>query len=327
MRLSLEQVECFVLASKFGSFSAAARHLGRTQSTVSTAIANLEIALDVELFDRSTRSPTLTPAGNALLLEARTLYDRALTFERHGDALAAKDSPRVSLAIGIPYRQITPVLEEFAQEFPHTDLVVSNPRHGDAASLVLDDEVDLGIAFALPEYPEGLAFHQMGKLLMTHVAHRDHPLTAIDTPTFDDLRAHRHLAYVAHSRELPTSEYLQSTQTWETDTYNALVSLVKSNLGWATLPRQLILDEISSGELKELQLRAYPYTDWLVSVDLLWNRRRKFGRVESWLLDRLKHHRVHETGADGQDTTRTSAHPNTASRTSPRRSMSTHQRK
>ncbi|WP_309131351.1 LysR family transcriptional regulator [Brevibacterium sp.] len=304
MRLSLEQVEAFVLTAQHGSFSAAARALGRTQSTISSAISYLEIALDVEVFDRSSRMPTLTEAGQALLPEARALYDRAVTFERHGDALSENDSPSVTLAIGIPPHQIMPALEDFAETFPHTDLIIRNPDRGDASRLVLADEAELGIAFLLPEYPDELGFHQMGKLLMTHVAHRDHPLATMENPGFDELRGHRHLAYITHSSSLPTSEYLQSTQTWHTDSYEALTALARSGLGWATLPRQLILPEIASGELVELQLDAYPYTDWLVSVDLIWRRGRRFGRVEQWLLDRLRQHRVHEVGRDGQDTTR-----------------------
>ncbi|MCS6036963.1 LysR family transcriptional regulator [Klebsiella pneumoniae subsp. pneumoniae] len=50
--------------STAGSFSAAARRLRKSQSTISTAIANLEADLGVTLFDRATRQPTLTPQGS-----------------------------------------------------------------------------------------------------------------------------------------------------------------------------------------------------------------------------------------------------------------------
>ena len=41
MHYSLEQLEVFVLATQAGGFTAAARRIGKTQSTISTAIANL----------------------------------------------------------------------------------------------------------------------------------------------------------------------------------------------------------------------------------------------------------------------------------------------
>ncbi len=53
MMASHEVLQAFVQAATQGSFSAAARKLGKSQSTVSAAVANLEIDLDVVLFDRS----------------------------------------------------------------------------------------------------------------------------------------------------------------------------------------------------------------------------------------------------------------------------------
>lgn len=304
MRPTLEQVEVFVLAARHGSFSGAARAMGRSQSTVSTSIANLEIALDTELFDRSSRFPVLTAEGETLLPEAKALYDRGLAFERHGDSLSQGQPTNITLAVGIPHRQLSPVLTRFADKFPFVDLSIRNPANGDVRSSVLNDEALLGIAFALPDYPEELAFRQLGRLFMTHVVHRDHPLATLRNLSFDDIRDVRHLAYASYSRALPTSEYLQSTQTWHSDSYQALIELVKSGVGWATGPRQLILEEIATGELVELQLGAYPFTDWEVNVDLIWRRGRRFPPVDEWLRLQLCRHRIHELGRDGQDTTR-----------------------
>ena len=50
---SLDQLQAFVSAADHGSFSAAARQLGKAQSAVSTAVINLEIDTGVDLFDRS----------------------------------------------------------------------------------------------------------------------------------------------------------------------------------------------------------------------------------------------------------------------------------
>ncbi|RML81873.1 Transcriptional regulator, LysR family, partial [Pseudomonas syringae pv. maculicola] len=47
--------------------SAAARRLGKSQSTVSEAISRLEIDLGLALFDRSSKQPVLTDAGRVML--------------------------------------------------------------------------------------------------------------------------------------------------------------------------------------------------------------------------------------------------------------------
>jgi len=58
---------------RFGSFAAAARALGQVPSALSYRVRQLEESLDVLLFDRSSRQARLTPAGQALLSEARRI--------------------------------------------------------------------------------------------------------------------------------------------------------------------------------------------------------------------------------------------------------------
>ncbi|MGR5543219.1 LysR family transcriptional regulator, partial [Vibrio campbellii] len=73
---SFEQLKIFVTVSEVGSFSAAARKLGRAQSGVSQSIANLEIALNKVLFNRGKNTPTLTNSGKALLPIAKSILNQ-----------------------------------------------------------------------------------------------------------------------------------------------------------------------------------------------------------------------------------------------------------
>lgn len=304
MRFSLDQVDVFVACVDAGSFSAAARRLGRSQSTVSATVANLEESFGTALFDRSTKVPTLTPAGATLLVEARDLLDRALTLESHANSLAEGNPSQITLALDVPYHVVMPVLRDFAARYPHVDIAIRNPVRGDVAGLVLDGTADLGVSFALPGYDRRIEFHQMGKLIMSHVAHRSHPLAQRESVSFSDLQAYRHLAHSLHSIAIPTAEYLQSVQAWRADSYAAVIALLHGGLGWATVPRQLILDELASGELVDLQLEAYPHTDYLVGVDLLWGRGAPSSGAVTWLRGRMQAEKVSERGTHGVPTTR-----------------------
>ncbi|ROL67800.1 LysR family transcriptional regulator [Pseudomonas protegens] len=303
MRFSLEQLQMFVQAAQTGSFSAAARKLGKTQSTVSVAIANLEADLGVELFDRSSRNPVLTASGRKMLLQAEAVLERCLTLQANADGLSQVLEPQLSIVIETPYGPLMPALREFEQAFPYVDLLIRHPLSGDASELVARGDAVLGIAFSQPGYPQELEFQQMGKLIMLHVCHPDHPLARLDNVTFDDLHVHRRLAFSAHADKLPSSEYLRCSQLWQAENYLALLEMVRAGLGWATLPRQLIQRELAQGELVELQLGAYPHTDWLVGVDLLWARQRVMGKAERWLKERLLRHKVYEVDRRGQSTT------------------------
>ena len=68
--MELGELKVFVTVATEHSFSRAAIKLCRTQPAVSQAVRRLEEDLGEPLFDRSTKSAKLTPAGDALLPEA-----------------------------------------------------------------------------------------------------------------------------------------------------------------------------------------------------------------------------------------------------------------
>src|SRR6185436_5274033 len=65
--MTLKQLEAFYLAANLGSFALAAQRLHITQSSLSKRIAELETAVDRDLFDRSTKRAQLTEAGQRLM--------------------------------------------------------------------------------------------------------------------------------------------------------------------------------------------------------------------------------------------------------------------
>ncbi len=74
--LTSDHIDMLLTVIDKGSFSAAARALGRTPSAISMAIANLEAELGLVLFDRGTREPTPTAAMAALLPDARSIAEQ-----------------------------------------------------------------------------------------------------------------------------------------------------------------------------------------------------------------------------------------------------------
>ena len=64
--------------------------------------------------------------------------------------------------------------------------------------------------------------------------------------------------------------------------------------GWTTLPRQVVFDELERGEFVELNLVSYPYTDWLVGVDLVWKKAEPMGAAAAWLKSRIEQQPIFE---------------------------------
>ena len=94
-----EQVPLFLAVLDTGSFSAAARQLGRVPSAVSMAVGQLEAELGLQLFDRRGREPTPTAAARALEPQARLLAQQLQQLNQQALALHQGLEERLTLAI------------------------------------------------------------------------------------------------------------------------------------------------------------------------------------------------------------------------------------
>src|SRR5258705_1994701 len=113
--VSLDQLRTLIAAVDEGSFSAASRKLLRSQSVVSETISNLEEQIGVQLFDRSGRYPKLTPAGLALLGDARSTIAGVDLLKARAKGMSAGPEPELSPGIDVfyPIGAVTQVAKEF----------------------------------------------------------------------------------------------------------------------------------------------------------------------------------------------------------------------
>lgn len=120
--VTLDQFLVFATIADEGSFSAAARKLGRAQSAVTYAIQKLEDQTEGLLFDRSKYRPVLTEAGRALLPQARRVLAGFDDFRRTARSFTAGLEAEVHIAVDafVPMHGIYAVLCEFSQTFADT---------------------------------------------------------------------------------------------------------------------------------------------------------------------------------------------------------------
>lgn len=117
---TLASIESFVRSAEHGSFSAAARRLGLTPAAVSKNVAKLEADLDVRLFQRSTRSLTLTESGERFLREVSgglSTIKGAVANLTSGDGQPA-GTLRVSMSTSFGRDYILPLLGGFSKRYP-----------------------------------------------------------------------------------------------------------------------------------------------------------------------------------------------------------------
>lgn len=303
MKYSLDQLMTFEQVARSGSFSAAARVMKRSQSSVNMAMSNLEDEFNLSLFVRTPRQISLTPEGNTLREYVKTVLEQCNALEQRVSAFNIETEAHVSLAIEVPYKTVAAVLYEFAMQFPQVDIHVREPFQGDVEAMVRKNEVDVGISMSRPVDSDAIEFVQLGKLIMVHVVSSEHPLAKCLPVSFADLHRWRHITFGEQQKTIPSTEYLGSPLIWRVESYNAMIDATLAGLGWASVPRIFVQRELEEGILTELRQKEYPHTDWIVGVDLLWSRKKRAGRAMNWLIDRLLKNKIFEKDHAGNSTT------------------------
>ena len=112
------QLECFIAVAEYLNFSKASRELKITQPAVSHQIQTLEEELGVKLFNRTSKSVTLTQEGILFLPDAQLILKTALSAkERLGS-----HEHFISLELGCHnYMELNlfpPILKKLSAEFP-----------------------------------------------------------------------------------------------------------------------------------------------------------------------------------------------------------------
>jgi DNA-binding transcriptional LysR family regulator len=288
MNISPDSLQAFAQAASCGSLSAAARRLGKSQSTISEAVARLEIDLGIALFERGPRKLQLTEAGASLLAHAEQVLAASDRLARHAAGLARGQEARLTLALSDAYqpKQYEARLQELDQRFPDLQFESLIAEQADVLDLVSQGRVQLGLLAAQPAYPPHIAHARLatssefGLFVAT-----GHPLSELPRVRPEDLSRWRllRLSSVAHdeasSDDLPGS----GGRCWAAPDYLMLLEMARLGFGWAELPRQLVEGYGFAG-LHELPCNGWPRR---VVVDAVWSRQRELGPVAAWLLERL----------------------------------------
>jgi DNA-binding transcriptional LysR family regulator len=122
------EMEVFVQAVEFGSFSAAGRRLRLSPSAVSKLVTRIEDRLGTRLLVRSTRALRLTPEGEVYLARAQRILAEIAETERvvtGGGAAAPRGRLKVTASVGFGVRYAIPLVPEFLRLYPQVELDLS----------------------------------------------------------------------------------------------------------------------------------------------------------------------------------------------------------
>lgn len=117
---NFSSIECFVRSAEVGSFAEAARRLSLTPAAVGKSVAKLEVRLGVRLFQRSTRSLTLTEAGQRFLTEVSASLNTIQNAVANLASAEGQPTGTLKVSMGTVFGRlyIVPLLGEFLRRYP-----------------------------------------------------------------------------------------------------------------------------------------------------------------------------------------------------------------
>lgn len=280
MSFTSDTVQVFLAVLDHGSFSAAARALGRVPSAVSMAIANLEAELDLPLFDRSGREPRPTPAARSLEPQARLLAAQLKQLQVQALALTQGLENRLTLAIA-PELLAAPWAEPLAalaREFPLLEVEVLAAPQADALSLLHSGRAQLALVFERPSLDGREGFQEVASDTMVAVIAPGHPVLANAGGRLREEHLVTTRQVVVAGRDLATSDprFAFGRHVWRTDNALAALSLITAGVGWGWLPRNFVRPHVAADALLEIPFEnlSNGLDLW---VDVVWSRERPLG--------------------------------------------------
>jgi LysR family transcriptional regulator, low CO2-responsive transcriptional regulator len=258
--MDIDHIETFLAVVSHGGFHRAARALRVSQPAVSARIRLLEGTLGAPLFRRSPGNVTLTAAGKALLPHAeRMIRDvasaRQAVYELQPTAAGA-------LSIGAAFSICTYLLPDVLQKFqaaqPNVIVTMRSGNSAQVLKMVLDGEVDLGLARSL-NHPE-----------VQTIQLREDPLMLVGHPSL--LASRKRRVRLEELESIPLISYDRASSDWtlmnglfrragllpnvvlEVATIETCKQMVLRRLGLGFLPLIAVLQEIRNGKLKEIEL-------------------------------------------------------------------------
>ncbi|MGT2474122.1 LysR family transcriptional regulator [Paraburkholderia terrae] len=291
----LQAMKVFSAVAELGSFTHAAEVLQVGRPHVTRSIQELEAALGVRLFQRTTRSVKLTAEGEQFFARTEDILasvnDATSMFNQSGETVRGR--LRIDLPAAFSQQRFLDRLREFNRLYPGLELVLG----------VTDRAVDLvaeGVdcALRIGELPDSsLIGRRMGAAVMLTCASPGY-LEEHGAPlSLSDLPAHRRVNFLSGHDNRPLTWRFCDNGEETSATFHSSISVNESNayvhcgvagFGLIQAPGILVEEHLASGQLVEV-LASYRPAPWPVSL-LYPSRAHVASRVKvftQWLSDEL----------------------------------------
>lgn len=281
MKVQFDNIVSFVAVVDEGSFSSAARKIGKSQSTISTAVQNLESDLGFSLFIRDKSRVSLTDKGKRFYHLSNSLaykYRDLLSAAKQMNA-----SERLVYRVGIDplilCEKVKSSLVQFTDAFPHIDLLVVTKPSAILSSYLNDGKIDIAIGnpYQQAKLNNGYEVQELFQTNFWWVCH--------ENMGDEELSSARWLLMDGSEELLNRSTSLNSI--WNIDDISTILDLCFARKGIAFLPEHTFHNEALPSSVKIIRNNP-DYYGKAISTALLWPTHSEFTDIKLWFEKQLK---------------------------------------
>jgi molybdate transport repressor ModE-like protein len=274
-----------------GSFAAAARELGVVPSAVTYRIRQIEDALDVLLFDRSSRQARLTEAGAELLREGGRLLLEIDAVANRVKRVATGWESQLTIAVDtvLSSSTVMELAEAFFTVAPNTRLRLREESLSGTLESLTSGQADLALGVTLDTGSSaGIQTSVLGDVAFIYVVAPHHPLASMAGPLQDEVvQKHRAIAAAdsVQRGEALTRGLLAGQDVMTVTTMRAKLDAQLRGLGGGFVPEPMARPYVESGRLVVKEIRRIASRQ--VRLSYAW-RSGPAGRALQWWLGQLE---------------------------------------
>jgi DNA-binding transcriptional LysR family regulator len=275
-----------------GSFAAAARAMGMVPSALTYRVRQIEDALDVLLYDRSSRQAKLTEAGAELLREGTRLLQEVDAIANRVKRVATGWESQFTIAVDtiISKSTVMELCESFYGLSPPTRIRLRDETLSGTLAALTSGQADLAIGVALEATNDAnIQGKTMGQVEFVYAVAPHHPLATAPEPLSDQLIQQHRAVAVADSIQRGsgmTFGLLGGQDVFTVASMQAKLDAQLRGLGGGNLPACMANRFIEAGHLvvKKTERPAR-----VVTVSYAWRgaKSAKHGRALQWWLQQL----------------------------------------
>lgn len=260
IRLEVRDLRLVAAISELGNLTRAGQHLHLTQSALSHQLSDLEQRIGGKLFERSGRRLIPTRLGEHLCTKAKVTLEQLREVERElaNMAKGREATLRIATECYTCYHWLPPVLDAFRQRHPGVDVRIVPSASSRPIHALLGGAIDLCIASSEIRDRRVQTTPLFDDELVLTVSER-HPLADRRSVDPTELRNEHFLTYSSAEDNFAFQEVLapagvSASQISTLKLTEAIIELVKANMGVALFARWAVTPYLESGALRAIPI-------------------------------------------------------------------------